>query len=568
MRHPRRFLLMAVALLSLASMAPGRAAERFVEIDAEIQGNRGVSGLEEATAVAVAPDGRHVYVVSHYPPGAIAVFARDVASGTLDFVESQEDTDGGPALRFSLSVDVSPDGKHVYVAAYGRNTISIFARDAASGGLTFVGTVPSPSWPYSLYHVWSVRVSPDGAHVYAAVHGDDQVVTFSRSATTGELTFVQSLRDGEPGISDLAEPTAVLITPDGSQLYAIAEASNSVVLFDRAPATGVLTWVDAVATPEAPHSIALSPDGEHVYVLGTGTSTADQLLAIYDRNAANGHLTQAGTVSADIAGATAMALDGAIVLDPDGGTLMVARSFGSKVSRFSRDPLSGGLTLLEELAGRDATLVGPHHVAGPVNGRFDPAGATYYTVSQFLGAVTAFRTATVECSAGPLVCRAPAAPGRSSLAMRDLAPDKGDGLKWTWSRGAVATDVADFGDPAHAPTDYALCLYEGATLTREYLIAAASECNGKPCWKAVPEGFAFAHRDAMPDGLRSLKLQAGPIGAGSVKIVGKGALLDLPILPLAAPATVQLQAANGECWGATFSMPVTNEPGKYHAKSD
>jgi hypothetical protein len=416
--------------------------------------------------------------------------------------------------------------------------------------------------------VWSVRVSPDGKHVYAAVHGDDQVVVFARSPVTGTLTFVQSLLEGEPGISGLVEPAAVLVAPDGRHVYSIASGSSTVVLFDRASMTGTLTLVDVQTTPAAPRSIALSSDGTHVYVLGSGNGTADQLLAIYDRDTLSGKLTQAGVVSAGVTGATQMALDGALALDPAGTTLMAARSFGSRISRFSRDPLSGNLSLREEIAGVQSTLVGPHHVSGPVNGRFDPIGATYYAVSQFLGAVTAFRAATVECSAAPLVCREPAAPGRSTLSMRDQLADENDQLKWSWSKGSTPTDVAHFGDPVHAPTDYALCLYASGALIGEHLAAAAAECAGKICWKARPAGFTFAHREAMPDGLRSMKLQAGPAGAGSIKIVGKGPLLSLPALPLAEPATVQLQAANGECWGATFSAPTRNEAGRYQAKSD
>ena len=134
--------------------------------------------------------------------------------------------------------------------------------------------------------------------------------------------------------------------------------------------------------------------------------------------------------------------------------------------------------------------------------------------------------------------------------------------------GATATDLTDFGDPVADLTDYALCIYGSAGLSREYLVAGASECRGKPCWRATSGGFKFSHPEAMPDGLRQMQLKAGSSGGGAIKVVGKGPLLGLPSLPLASPTTVQLQAATGECWGATFSTPIVNNVDGYKGQSN
>ena len=42
----------------------------------------------------------------------------------------------------------------------------------------------------------------------------------------------------------------------------------------------------------------------------------------------------------------------------------------------------------------------------------------------------------------------------------------------------------------------------------------------------------------------------------------------MPSLPLTPPVVVQLQATNGECWGAVYSMPTRNDVGGVTARSD
>mgnify|MGYP000524104389 CR=1 FL=1 len=50
-------------------------------------------------------------------PDAVAVFSRDPASGALAFVEVQRDGVGGvDGLDAAFSVTVSPDGNHLYAA--------------------------------------------------------------------------------------------------------------------------------------------------------------------------------------------------------------------------------------------------------------------------------------------------------------------------------------------------------------------------------------------------------------------------------------------------------------------
>ena len=41
-----------------------------------------------------------------------------------------------------------------------------------------------------------------------------------------------------------------------------------------------------------------------------------------------------------------------------------------------------------------------------------------------------------------------------------------------------------------------------------------------------------------------------------------------PGLPLTPKVTVQLRAANGQCWDADYTTPITNDATEFNAKSD
>jgi 6-phosphogluconolactonase (cycloisomerase 2 family) len=149
-----------------------------------------VSGLGGASSVEVSPEGQHVYVTGE-TGNSIAVFSRNLSTGELTFVESL--TDGGldsmsntvDNLLAPASVSISPEGTTVYVAASGSNAVTLFARDFSSGSLTFLETLASGdsdgagTTVNGVNGVSSVFASVDGQHVYASGTGDDAIVRFN-----------------------------------------------------------------------------------------------------------------------------------------------------------------------------------------------------------------------------------------------------------------------------------------------------------------------------------------------------------------------------------------------------
>jgi DNA-binding beta-propeller fold protein YncE len=95
----------------------------------------------------------------------------------------------GRALDAPEGVAVSPDGASVYAAAFGSGAVDVFDRNASSGALIQkarrAGCVTALATPTcargrSLRKAGSVAVSPDGKHLYSAAFGSDAVGVFKR----------------------------------------------------------------------------------------------------------------------------------------------------------------------------------------------------------------------------------------------------------------------------------------------------------------------------------------------------------------------------------------------------
>jgi DNA-binding beta-propeller fold protein YncE len=273
------------------------------------------------------------------------------------------------AMYGPQSVAVSPDGNSVYVAAGNATAIDTFARNAATGALTFAGCIGddagcTPTTPANAVgQVFSVAVSPDGQSVYAASFTTSAIDEFARNTTTGALTFKGCIGD-DAGCAATAPadavdgPRSVTVSPDGRSVYAVTTESQAIDTFSRNPATGALTFNNCIgndppgcATTNPPGaldtalSVAVSPDGSSVYVTGS----FENVLDAFSRNASTGALTFAGCFG-HYAGCTATspanALEGpvAVTVSADGSSVYVAASQANAVDTLARNTATGALT--------------------------------------------------------------------------------------------------------------------------------------------------------------------------------------------------------------------------------
>jgi len=267
-------------------------------------------GLVGVSAVAVSPDNAHVYVAAY--ASGLAVFARDPVTGALQQLPAPDgclSVSGGGASDCAdiygpgtpTRVLVSPDGEFVYTAAVNGSTIAAFARDKATGKLT---QLPAPEGCLSmtgdgvtckaalaLEGATSLSISKNGKHLYVASYYSDAVAIFQRNQMTGALTQLAApngcVADDGDGVTCTAAPgldgaSAVLVGKNGKHAYVASRESNTLAIFERNSATGVLTQLPApegchaqagdgitctaAVAIDGPHGLTQSNNGRHIYV--------------------------------------------------------------------------------------------------------------------------------------------------------------------------------------------------------------------------------------------------------------------------------------------------------------
>jgi DNA-binding beta-propeller fold protein YncE len=309
----------------------------------------------------------------------------------------------GRVVTSPEDIAISPDGRHAYVASYGSHGIAIFRRARRTGHLEQLpgrrGCVRHQGGDFcragrAMGGPVSIAVSPDGRNVYVASAGSDALSVFSRNARTGLLT---QLPGGNGCVSQ---------RPGGGCV--VGRALNE------------------------PTSVAVSPDGAHVYVTGRRFPSG---LAAFDR-AADGSVTQpagaAGCVThlgaSECGAARALASPEEVTVSPDSRFVLVAAMRSSAVSVLSQGP--EGLTQAEGAAGCIANGGGPEGcaagrgLAGPVDVVVTRDGRTVYTASTVGDAIAILQrdrsTGVLSQEAGRVGCISQAGGGGRCIRGRAL----------------------------------------------------------------------------------------------------------------------------------------------------
>ncbi|MCA9030526.1 MAG: beta-propeller fold lactonase family protein, partial [Planctomycetaceae bacterium] len=333
---------------------------------------------------------------------AIAVFSRDSTTGQLTYLQSLFDDDDtnnpgtADGLLSGRDVKVSPDGKHVYTAGNSDDAVGIFSRDASTGLLTYVSAVFDGIGTDGLNGATSIALSPDGTSLYVAGRDDDAVAVFSRNSTTGALTFVQSVFNNVGGVTGLDRILSVKVSPDGKHVYTAAggnrnfTGSDAIGVFERNQSTGVLTFVDSYFEGDAQGEdtisglddltdLVLSPDGSFLYAASHGypQGSPDPWIAIFTRNDLTGELTWTSVANTfDLPASFPTYSDPdetSLVLSQDGAFMYA--TIGGQVVRMARDAGTGNLTYDSAFVGLDNLA---HLYAGYDKISIDPSGRHLY----------------------------------------------------------------------------------------------------------------------------------------------------------------------------------------------
>ena len=230
--------------------------------------------------LAVLPDGSRVYVADH---GSEAVSVIDSATST---VVATIPVAGAPNF-----VTSAPDGRHVYVSNDGTNSLNVI--DTATNTVTATVQVGSVASGVAV-------ITPDGKAVFVA------------STNAGTVYKIDTATNAVVSTIATPHPSALAVSPDGSELAVVDETDNSVSRF--VTSTGALTGSTPI--PGSPQQLAYTQGLLYV-------TAADGTVSVLD----HGAVTHTIPVSTRVLGG--------IAATPDGASLYVGNFFGNGVSVLS-----------------------------------------------------------------------------------------------------------------------------------------------------------------------------------------------------------------------------------------
>lgn len=251
-----------VANISVIDAANGTVVAT-VPLDVSLVG--GVSLDQNSSAIAVTPDGKHVYVTTGlcpFPafachPEAVYFVLWEIDAATNKVVAATVGKGIADGIAFT------PDGQHIYLTNfdpyYGKPRVLVLATGNA---ISLPGNVISLPGYLLLY---AIAISPDGRHAYVPYFDNtpSEKVAIIETATN---TVAKTVLVGTPSLGAFPE-SGVVAAPDGKYVYVIG--NNSVAVIDTASNTMVKT----VPVGTTPSGLAITPDGVHVYAANQGSNS-------------------------------------------------------------------------------------------------------------------------------------------------------------------------------------------------------------------------------------------------------------------------------------------------------
>ena len=142
----------------------------------------------------------------------------------------------------------SKNGNSIFLLNELRLSVTVFDYDQEKGTMTAVQTVEG--LPEELQEIPNkaseIRVHPNGKFVYSANRGHDSISVFSVDEQSGHLTFVE--REAIRG----SWPRNFNIGPKGKWLVVAGRYSNTLSVFEIDPTTGGLLFSGNIVNVPAP----------------------------------------------------------------------------------------------------------------------------------------------------------------------------------------------------------------------------------------------------------------------------------------------------------------------------
>ncbi|MFZ2051016.1 MAG: IPT/TIG domain-containing protein [Solirubrobacteraceae bacterium] len=394
------------------------SSEECAEAGSGAVEQKNIALLAEPTAIAISPNGEDVYVTAD-GSDAVVELKREGGTGLLSIMEAGHACVSGNAtgecehlnakgISGPYGIAISPNGETVYVADVGGQSVAELARNETSGLLEPIPSHECIGGPGSgcpdetkqaLTEPIGVVVSPDNENVYVAAGAsskEGEIASFKREADgaltqmrgpegciSAEITHECTTGIAVDGSEDL------VVSPDGSNVYATSFADSAVVEFEREPSSGALTQLsggNACITNETisecttvksiggPRGLSISPDGEDLYV---GSTSQASVAAFKRESSAKGALVPFESpyecITTEPTGCGTHGLKGLegarrLVVSPDGTNVYVAAQEGHSIVELARavTPAVSGVSppYGSEAGGSQVNVEGSGFIAG------------------------------------------------------------------------------------------------------------------------------------------------------------------------------------------------------------
>ncbi|KHT42741.1 putative Ig domain-containing protein [Pectobacterium brasiliense] len=236
-----------------------------------------ITGLTDATQVRASSDGSSLYVIG---AESIAI----INASDLSVI-------GTFGRDIGMVRDVLINDDQVYITT--GESLLVFTRDGNTLTLSKTFTDDDSSG-LQLDAANALALSPDGKSLFVATSGSDTLVSRFSIGDDGTLTFRQAVSGASPS-EDGFYASALSVSPDGKTLY-VVDNHKSIHLLTVAD-DGVLSATSSLSLPDGVNTVKqvlTSPDGKSVVItgdLGQSDNFATYGIILYAR-AADGSLTQ------------------------------------------------------------------------------------------------------------------------------------------------------------------------------------------------------------------------------------------------------------------------------------
>lgn len=294
--HPNRQFLYAVNELSEFEGQPSGGVSAF-KIDSDTgmltllnqQPSHGTSPAH----ISVGQDGAFVYV-ANYSSGTAAVYPVQEDGSLGAATDTVQHTGSGPDERrqrgpHAHSINIDPSNRFAYVADLGTDKVMIYNIGEEPGRL-----LPNTP-PYAEVEGGSgprhFTFHPSGRFAYLINEMGNTITAFAYDPETGGLTALQTvptLPDDFTGQNTTAD---IHVLPTGGFLYGSNRGHDSIVVYAIDPESGELSYVDYTSTEgNTPRNFAIDPTGTYLVAANQDSDN----LVVFRIDPDSGKLTPTG----------------------------------------------------------------------------------------------------------------------------------------------------------------------------------------------------------------------------------------------------------------------------------